>query len=170
MKMPDVGLGNSNGPSDNFDQNEEPPEPTAQPLQQSQQQQLHYHQVPPHSRLPTSTRAPPIDIYDTPDSFRINVALPGVPPECISIDYQYPCHELIIKGQVPHEIPFEPANSGLGEEKYNKDYLRVNECWPLGTEFSRRIKFPQSSRVDGSKVTADLKYGVVYINVPKLPN
>lgn len=146
-----------------------------QPLDQ-QQHQLHQasRSQLPHQRLgyaTTTVRAPPIDIYDAPDAFRINVALPGVPPECINIDYQYPCHELVIKGEVPWQIPFEHAggpSSAAMEEKYSQEYLKVNECWPLGVQFSRRIKFPASAKVDGSKVTADLKYGVVYINVPKV--
>ena len=149
-----------------------------QELSQRQQQQI----------LASTVRAPPIDIYDAPDAFRINVALPGVPPDCINIDYQYPSHELVIKGEVPWQIPFEQtqqettnhnvqnsttsstASSVPVNEKYNSNYLKVNECWPLGGLFSRRIKFPAASRVDGSKVTADLKYGVVYINVPKVFN
>lgn len=139
--------------------------------------------------LPSSlVRAPPIDIYDTPESFRINVALPGVPPENINIDFQHRTHELVISGNVPWEVPFDGASlvtttsTSNNEESeqpsvpeaerndafYKTEYLKVNECWPTGGLFSRRIKFPVDSKVNGSGVTADLKFGVVYIRVPKM--
>lgn len=125
-------------------------------------------------------RAPPVDIYDTPDSFRIIVALPGVPPDHVNIDYQLPSHELIIKGEVPWQLPFDdsiPAASSsttstLGgtftDDFYSEKYLKVRENWPVGGRFARRIKFPAHTTVDGSNLTADLKFGLVYIRVPKL--
>lgn len=124
---------------------------------------LNTHMLPP----PVQVRAPPVDIYDTPDSFRINVSLPGVPPDHINIDYQHPSHELVIKGNVPWDVPL--VQGGV-EELCRSEFLKVNECWPTGGLFSRRIKFPAGSKVDASKVTADLKFGVVYIRVPKVLN
>lgn len=189
--------------------------------EQDQQKYQHYPSAHRGQRLRqmpfSSTRAPPVDIYDTPDSFRINVALPGIPPKNIRIDYQFPAHELTIDGGVPSEISYEkpsisrPSNVGSkssspdinskssphlrmnsnssirsnssmnsatstntatsaisSTELFRREDLKVGECWPSGTKFSRRIKLPASSKVDGSKVTADLKYGMVYIRVPKV--
>lgn len=117
-----------------------------------------------------SVRAPAVDIYDTPDSFRVNVALPGVPADHIVIDFQYPSHELVIQGEVPAVLPFNTVTpAGVDEhDRYRAEYLKVAECWPTGNRFMRRIKFPGNSKVDGTKVTADLKFGVVYITVPKV--
>lgn len=127
-------------------------------------------------------RAPPVDIYDTPDSFRIVVALPGVPPTHISIDYQFPTHELVIKGEVPWQLPFGGSSATLSESitattaaepctdmsLYREQDLKVRENWPVGAQFARRIKFPAHAKVDGSNVMADLKFGLVFIHVPKL--
>jgi HSP20 family molecular chaperone IbpA len=90
--------------------------------------------------------APPVDIYETRDGLVVLADLPGVAKE--ALDVRVDNNMLTIRGHVRHVVP--------GEVTY-REYELVN--------FFRQ--FELSDKVDQSHITADLKSGVLTLNLPK---
>jgi HSP20 family protein len=90
--------------------------------------------------------APPVDIYETPDGLVVLADLPGVAKE--ALDVRVDNNVLTLRGQARHAVP--------GEVTY-REYELVN--------FFRQ--FELNEKVDQQRITADLKCGVLTLNLPK---
>jgi len=89
---------------------------------------------------------PPVDIYETPDSLVVKADLPGVAKE--GLDVRVENSLLTIRGKTAHGAPGDPIY---------REYSLVN--------FFRQ--FELSDKVDQSKISAELKHGVLTLNLPK---
>jgi HSP20 family molecular chaperone IbpA len=90
--------------------------------------------------------APPVDIYETPEGLVVVADLPGVAHE--GLEVRVDNNVLTIRGQA------HPA--GAGEVTY-REYELVN--------FFRQ--FELSDKVDQTRISAELKYGVLTVQLPK---
>lgn len=109
----------------------------------------------PEAQKPTTTEstrnheryiAPPVDIYETRDGLVVLADLPGVAQE--ALDVRVDNNVLTIRGQARHAVP--------GDAIYREHEL-VN--------FFRQ--FELSDKVDQNRITADLKCGVLTLQLPK---
>jgi HSP20 family molecular chaperone IbpA len=89
---------------------------------------------------------PPVDIYEVPDGLVVMADVPGVTPD--SLDVRVDNHVLTIRGHAEHAPQVEPTY---------REYELVN--------YYRQ--FELSEKVDASKISADLKQGVLMLTLPK---
>jgi HSP20 family protein len=89
---------------------------------------------------------PPVDIYEGTDGLVLKADLPGVSKE--DLDVRVENNLLTIRGKAAHAAPGDPVY---------REYGLVN--------FFRQ--FELNDRVDQSKISADLKHGVLTLNLPK---
>jgi HSP20 family protein len=89
---------------------------------------------------------PPVDIYENGEGLVVKADLPGVAKE--SLDVRVENNLLTIRGKSSHVAPGEPIY---------REYELVN--------FFRQ--FELNERVDQSKISADLKHGVLTLLLPK---
>jgi HSP20 family molecular chaperone IbpA len=89
---------------------------------------------------------PPVDIYETADGLLVKADLPGVARE--GLDVRVENSLLTIRGKAAHAAPGDPVY---------QEYGLVN--------FFRQ--FELNERVDQSKISADLKHGVLTLTLPK---
>ena len=89
---------------------------------------------------------PPVDIYETANGLVVKADLPGVTRE--GLDVRVENNLLTIRGKAEHAAP--------GEAVY-REYELVS--------FFRQ--FELNERVDQPKISADLKHGVLTLNLPK---
>jgi HSP20 family protein len=89
---------------------------------------------------------PPVDIYETGEGLVVKADLPGVAKE--SLDVRVENNLLTIRGKATHAAPGDPIY---------REYELVN--------FFRQ--FELNERVDQAKISADLKHGVLTLNLPK---
>jgi HSP20 family protein len=94
---------------------------------------------------------PALDVSETKDGFAVKAEVPGMEPTDIQVALEN--QVLSIKGE-------------KREEKENKDeqYYRMERAYGA---FARSVRLPVP--VDGSKVTAAFKNGVLTVNLPKAP-
>jgi len=90
--------------------------------------------------------APPVDIYETSDGLVVQADLPGVSKDRLSVRVEG--NVLTIRGEANHAAPGEPTY---------REYGLVN--------FFRQ--FELSDKVDQNKISAELKYGVLTLHLPK---
>ena len=90
--------------------------------------------------------APPVDIYETRDGLVVLADLPGVAKEALEVRVDH--NVLTIRGQARHAVPSDATY---------REYELVN--------FFRQ--FELHDKVDQSRITADLKCGVLTLNVLK---
>jgi HSP20 family protein len=90
--------------------------------------------------------APPVDIYETPDGLVVLADLPGVAQE--ALDVRVDNNVLTIRGHARHTVPSEATY---------REYDLVN--------FFRQ--FELSDKVDQSHISAELKCGVLTLQLPK---
>jgi HSP20 family molecular chaperone IbpA len=90
--------------------------------------------------------APPVDIYELPEGLVVMADVPGVTKE--HLDVRVDNNILTIRGQVTHTAPADAVY---------REYELVN--------YFRQ--FELSDKVDQSRITADLKHGVLTLNLPK---
>jgi HSP20 family protein len=109
----------------------------------------------PQQRMPASreeTRSqeqyvvPPVDIYETGDGLVVKADLPGVAKE--NLDVRVENNLLTIRGKSAHLAPGDPIY---------REYALAN--------FFRQ--FELNERVDQAKISADLKHGVLTLQLPK---
>ena len=98
----------------------------------------------------TSTYAPPTDIVEMKDGVRIYMDIPGVSRENLSIDVEG--NELMIKGTSSYNP--RPVPGG-----------RILHAEFDGITFQRT--FTLSDLVEGDKIAANLKDGVLELYLPK---
>lgn len=89
---------------------------------------------------------PPVDIYETPDGLVVLADLPGVAQE--ALDVRVDNNVLTIRGHARHTIP--------GDVTY-REYELAN--------FFRQ--FELSDKVDQQHISAELKCGVLTLQLPK---
>jgi HSP20 family protein len=99
--------------------------------------------------LTVSTWAPPVDIYETPDSIVLKAELPGLTRD--NIDIQLRDNTLTLKG----ERKFE-------REVKDENYIRVERSYG---SFQRAFNLPAVIQQD--KIKATFKEGVLEITMPK---
>ena len=106
--------------------------------------------IPPSSREETRSQeryiTPPVDIYETADGLLVKADLPGVARE--GLDVRVENSLLTIRGKAAHAAPGDPVY---------QEYGLVN--------FFRQ--FELNERVDQSKISAELKHGVLTLTLPK---
>jgi HSP20 family molecular chaperone IbpA len=110
----------------------------------------HAQQKTPTTREETRSQeryiTPPVDIYETADGLVVKADLPGVAKE--GLDVRVENNLLSIRGKANHTAPGEPIY---------REYGLVN--------FFRQ--FELNERVDQLKISAELKHGVLTLNLPK---
>jgi HSP20 family protein len=89
---------------------------------------------------------PPVDIYENADGLVVKADLPGVGKD--GLDVRVENNLLTIRGKAQH--------IALGDPVY-REYELIN--------FFRQ--FELNERVDQEKISADLKHGVLTLNLPK---
>jgi HSP20 family molecular chaperone IbpA len=90
--------------------------------------------------------APPVDIYETADGLVVLADLPGVAQE--ALDVRVDNNVLTIRGHARHTVP--------GDTTY-REYELVN--------FFRQ--FELSDKVDQGRISAELRHGVLQLQLPK---
>lgn len=90
--------------------------------------------------------SPPVDIYETTNGLVVTADLPGVAKE--GLDLRVENNLLTIRGKAAHAAPGDPIY---------REYGLVN--------FFRQ--FELNERVDQSKISAELKHGVLTLSLPK---
>ncbi|RVD87439.1 uncharacterized protein DFL_001674 [Arthrobotrys flagrans] len=101
---------------------------------------------------------PAVDLFDTPDSFVIHVALTGAIKEDIGINYDFDNAELQVSGVVHRP----------GNEEFQKHLVDGERR--VGA-FDRKIKLESNGKtvpVDADGITAKLENGLLEVTVPKL--
>ena len=109
-----------------------------------------YFGVRPRAAVPERAWAPPIDVYETRDDLVVAVELPGVREKDIHLSMTGDV--LTLSGQ-----------RGIAAEAREENYHRI-ERW-YGT-FERHVQLPIP--VQGDKIRASYKDGVLEIRLPKL--
>jgi HSP20 family protein len=89
---------------------------------------------------------PPVDIYETGEGLVVKADLPGLAKE--NLDVRVENNLLSIRGRAAHAAPGDPLY---------REYSLIH--------FFRQ--FELNERVDQSKISADLKNGVLTLNLPK---
>lgn len=89
---------------------------------------------------------PPVDIYETQNSLVLLADMPGVPKE--NLDVRVDQNTLTIQGKAQHLVKGEPI--------YREIEL---------TGFFRQFEISEDIATD--KINAELKYGVLTLNLPK---
>ena len=89
---------------------------------------------------------PPVDIYEIQEGLVVKADLPGVAKE--GLDVRVENNLLTIRGRVSHTLAHEPIY---------REYELAN--------FFRQ--FELSEKVDQLKISAELKHGVLTLNLPK---
>jgi HSP20 family protein len=97
--------------------------------------------------------APRLDVSETKDAMVVTADMPGVDPKEIEIGLTGDL--LTLKGEKAKEV-----EEGGKEERYH----RVERSYGA---FLRSVRLPMA--VDGSKVTATFKNGVLVVTLPKTP-
>lgn len=102
---------------------------------------------------PSSTRrgqfVPALNLSETPDSYIVEVAVPGLKQNDLDITVENSV--LTIKGEIKQET-----------EQKNRTYHRLE--WRTGA-FSRTVPLPSS--VNAEQIRAELKDGLLYLAIPK---
>jgi HSP20 family molecular chaperone IbpA len=90
--------------------------------------------------------SPPVDIYEVDNGLMVMADVPGVMQEQLEVRVDH--HVLTIYGRV--------SKNDMPESTYRE--------YELASYFRQ---FELSDKVDESKITADLKHGVLTLNLPK---
>ncbi len=97
------------------------------------------------------TYAPPLDIVEDENGFSLYLDLPGVASDGLKVEWlEDKLH--VCASRVPTSL-HEGAVVHRGERTLGK--------------FARSIRLPK--QIDGEKISADLKHGVLHLRLPKIP-
>ena len=94
---------------------------------------------------------PSLDVSETKDAFMVKVEVPGLDSKDISVSLEG--QMLTIKGEKEHE-----------KEEKDEQFYRAERAYGA---FARTIRLPAA--VDGGKVIAGYKNGVLTVTMPKAP-
>lgn len=100
--------------------------------------------------------SPSVDIYETENELVVKADLPDVDPKNVGIQLEN--GTLTLKG----ERRFEQEKNGPGGQNGQKGFHRIERSYG---SFVRAFSLPDT--VDGEKVKADYKNGVLTITLPK---
>jgi HSP20 family protein len=92
---------------------------------------------------------PMLDFSESKDAFVVKVEIPGIDPQDIAVSLEN--QMLAIKGEKRHET-----------EHKDEQYYRTERSYGA---FARTVRLPAT--VDGSKVTAGFKNGLLTVTLPK---
>ncbi len=95
--------------------------------------------------------SPVLDFSETKDAFVVNAEIPGIEPKEISVSLE--SQMLTIKGEKKQQ-----------KEEKEEQYYRAERSYGA---FMRSVRLPAA--VDGSKVTASFKNGLLTVTLPKAP-
>ncbi len=95
--------------------------------------------------------SPRLDFSETKDAFVVKAEIPGIEPKEIEVSLEG--QMLTVKGEKKQE-----------KEEKDEQYYRVERSYG---SFMRSVRLPAA--VDGSKVTAAFKNGVLTVTLPKAP-
>jgi HSP20 family protein len=95
--------------------------------------------------------APSLDLSESKDAFVVKAEIPGMDAKDVEVSFQE--NVLTIKGEKKHE-----------KEDKDERYHRVERTYGA---FTRSVKLPVA--VDGSKVNAAFKNGLLTVTLPKAP-
>ena len=98
----------------------------------------------------TQQRTPPMDVADMGDHYEMRLEMPGIPKDKINIEV------------TPNGVEIK-ADYDANKEEKGKNWLR-REC--NSTSFYRALELPEELKTD--KVEAELKDGVLTVNLPKV--
>jgi len=101
--------------------------------------------------LATGEWAPSMDVSETKEAFVVKAEVPGMDPKDIQISLQEQL--LTVKGE-----------KQLTKEEKEERYYRMERSYG---SFTRSVRLPVA--VDGSKVTAGFKNGLLTVTLPKTP-
>ena len=104
------------------------------------------------NEAPFADWAPPVDIQESETEYLIKAELPEVKKEDVKVEFEDGV--LTVEG----ERKLEKEEKGKKFHKIERGYGK----------FVRRFALP--SEVDGEKVSADFKDGVLNVHLPKSPN
>jgi len=107
---------------------------------------VHKPQTMEHTRNHERYVTPPVDIYETADGLVVLADLPGVSRD--ALDIRVDNNILTMRGRARHTAP--------GDNTY-REYELVH--------FFRQ--FELNEKVDQQRISADLKHGVLTLNLPK---
>ncbi|VVT56362.1 uncharacterized protein SAPINGB_P005006 [Magnusiomyces paraingens] len=106
----------------------------------------------------TDVFLPSIDVYDTPEAYRLYASVPGAQKASVEVHFNPDSHELTLEGEVPIPGPISGAAEG-------KIHLLLSER-ETGA-FARTLHLPSEPKVDDEKITAKFNAGVLEITIPK---
>jgi len=95
---------------------------------------------------------PWLDLYETPQAFIVEIDLPGVNAEDVSVDVQD--EELVLHG-----------SRSLERTETDGQFIAMERS---SGRFTRRIRLPRS--VDAAHIDANFSQGVLRVIIPKLQN
>jgi HSP20 family protein len=93
--------------------------------------------------------APAIDIFEEDEAFLVQVELPGMRPEHVTVDFDE--HVMTIRGE-----------RGLDHSEHKEGYHRRERSYGV---FARTFALPEG--VDGGQAVAVMAEGVLTIRIPK---
>ena len=96
---------------------------------------------------------PALDVVERHDAYLIALEIPGVDPATIDISFEQ--NVLTVRGSKP-----------MGFELGDNTDLRVYSAERVVGSFERSVRLPEF--VDGDKIDAEFKHGVLFLTVPKV--
>lgn len=100
----------------------------------------------------------PYDIFSDKHSYHIKFTLPGVPPENVSVEFDYDANELAISGKLKSRWPSKKSSASISS---------ASSRWTDGVScsFARCIAFPSTVKFIESQTTAVWAFGVLEITL-----
>ena len=96
---------------------------------------------------------PALDVVERHDAYLIALEVPGVDPSTIDISFEQ--NVLTVRG-----------SKAMGFEMAENTELRVYSAERVVGNFERSVRLPEF--VDGEKISAEFKHGVLFLTVPKV--
>ena len=94
---------------------------------------------------------PEVDVYEDPERFILSADLPGMSPDGVQVNVEN--NRLFLRGE--RILPFESTK---------ENYHRIERSYG---KFGRTFTLPDS--VDGDKIQAEYKNGILNVTIPKRP-
>ncbi|KAJ5481259.1 hypothetical protein N7475_000071 [Penicillium sp. IBT 31633x] len=108
--------------------------------------------------------SPRFDVRETENGFHFDGELPGIDQKNIEVEFPNP-QTMVVKGHVVREYETPEPAEKEAESEENKSGHRFWASERSIGEFQRVFSFP--SRVDPDRTQANLKNGILSIEVPK---
>jgi len=100
----------------------------------------------------TRSWVPALDVVERHDAYLLALEVPGVDPATIDVSFEQ--NVLTVRGSKP-----------MGFEFSKNSELRVYSSERVLGDFERSLRLPDF--VDGEKIVAEFKHGVLFLTVPK---